>query len=154
MAKNIKTLLGIVAVLVSSKVSIASGVFYTETCRGGFPEVMSYVHTLIKKQGYHISRVQAVDVGLRERGYVTQAYRVVFFGKKNEIELIRNEYPELIPYIPLKITLSENDKNVDITSIEPMSLYHLYETEKNKSLFEKWDKDITELFADFKTCSF
>lgn len=154
MAKYIKNILGVVAVFMLSKVSVASGVFFTETCHGDFPEVMSYVHTLIKKQGYHISRVQAVDAGLRERGYITQAYRVVFFGKKNEIELIRNEYPQLIPYIPLKITLFEDDKNVDITSLEPMSLYSLYKIEKIKPLFEKWNKDIAEVFASFKTCSF
>lgn len=151
---NIKIIPGIVAVFLLSKVSMASGVFLTETCRGGFPEVMSYVHTLIKEQGYHIFRVQAVDVGLRERGYITQAYRVVFFGKKNEIELIRNEFPELVPYIPLNITLFENDRNVDVTSIEPMSLYNLYKLEKIKPLFERWDRDVSEVFANFKTCSF
>ena len=68
-----------------------------------FPEAMLKLQETIKKHGYTVSRVQRVDIGLTQFGYETDKYRVVFFGKAEEIRHMSSEYPQLIPYLPLKI---------------------------------------------------
>ncbi len=44
-----------------------------------FPETMLNLQEAIADQGYTISRVQRVDIGLTKMGYETDKYRVVFF---------------------------------------------------------------------------
>ena len=42
---------------------------------------MAVLQHAIGTQGYTLSRVQRVDIGLTESGFKTDKYRVVFFGK-------------------------------------------------------------------------
>ena len=65
-----------------------------------FPEAMSVLQEAIDKRPYKISRVQRVDIGLTKSGYATDKYRVVFFGDINELNLLSEQYPELVPYFP------------------------------------------------------
>lgn len=134
--------------------SIADETFFTAHCKTPFPESMSYLQELIIKQGYTISRVQHVDKGLKARGYDTGLYRVVFFGKKDEIHIIQNNYPALIPYIPLNITIFEDGIYTGISSINPISISELYRSKRIKSLTKSWQKDIYEIFTAYKHCSF
>ena len=60
-----------------------------------FPETMSELQAIIKSHGYVVSRVQRVDIGLTMMGYKTDKYRVVFFGKYDELQELTNKYPEL-----------------------------------------------------------
>lgn len=138
--------------LVSQPV-VADETFFSASCNSPFPETMAHLHELIHKQGYTISHVQSVDKGLKARGYETGFYRVVFFGKKEHIQLIRTQYPALIPYIPLSITIFEDGERTGISAIDPMALYKLYKSEKIKSLTESWSKDIASVFAAYKNCS-
>lgn len=134
--------------------SIAEETFFTARCKTPFPESMSYLQELIIKHGYIISRVQHVDKGLKSRGYETGLYRVVFFGKKDEIHTIQNNYPALIPYIPLNITIFEDEIYTGISSINPTSISNLYQSKKIKSLTKSWQKDISKIFTAYKRCLF
>ena len=82
-----------------------------------FPETMSILQNAIVDQGYTVSRVQRVDVGLTARGYKTDKYRIVFFGKPDEIAHLSQKYPQLIPYLPLKLAIfAENQETIVVTS--------------------------------------
>ena len=71
--------------------------------RALFEESMSALQRAISAQGYTLSRVQRVDIGLSESGFKTDKYRAVFFGKPEEIRALSARYPELNPYSPLQI---------------------------------------------------
>ena len=134
--------------------SIASKTFFTARCKAPFPESMSSLQEFIIKQGYVISRVQHVDKGLKARGYDTGLYRVIFFGKKDEIHAIQNNYPALIPYIPLNITIFEDGTYTGISSIDPISISKLYQSNKIKSITKLWHNDVADIFTAYKRCSF
>ena len=134
--------------------SMASETFFTARCKTPFPESMSSLQEFIIKQGYVISRVQHVDKGLKARGYDTGLYRIVFFGKKDEIHAIQNNYPALIPYIPLNITIFEDGTYTGISTIDPMSISNLYQSKKIKLITKLWHKDIFDIFNNYKHCSF
>lgn len=131
---------------------IAEERFLTAACPAGFPEAMSHLQELIKNQGYTISRVQYVDKGLRSRGYETGRYRVVFFGKRKQIQEIRTRYPVLIPYIPLSITIFEQSAQTGISTIDPATFNQLYKASEIKNLIESWHLDIMDIFSEYQHC--
>lgn len=110
-----------------------------------FPETMAILQEAIRKKGYTLSRVQRVDVGLTAKGYKTDKYRVVFFGKGNEIQNLASNYPQLIPYLPLKIAIYAEGDNTILTSANPAVFMDLFKTPDLKPTFEVWLKDITDI---------
>ncbi len=111
-----------------------------------FPETMLMLQNLIKQQGYTPSRVQRVDIGLTKSGYKTDKYRVVFFGKADEIKTISEKLPELIPYLPLKISIFAEAGQTILVTIDPMSFDQMYPNSSLTPVFKRWTKDIHAIF--------
>jgi len=132
--------------------SYASEPFLSGRCETPFPESILDLREFIENKGYTISRVQRVDIGLRERGYKTGLFRVVFFGKNSEIQYIRKNYPNLIPYIPLSITVFEDGEYTNISAVNPDTLRALYDSEKIKSLMDTWSSDVRSIFKNYNEC--
>ncbi len=110
-----------------------------------FPETMSLLQEAIAKQGYKLSRVQRVDIGLNARGYKTDKYRVVFFGKGKQIQQLSAKYPQLIPYLPLKIAIFAEGNDTILVSINPATFNDLFKLSELKPTFELWLKDVSEI---------
>ncbi|TDY03734.1 DUF302 domain-containing protein [Thiohalophilus thiocyanatoxydans] len=114
-----------------------------------FPEAMLKLQETIKKHGYTVSRVQRVDIGLTQFGYETDKYRVVFFGKAEEIRRMSSEYPQLIPYLPLKIAIFAEEEDTLMVSFSPLQLMETDEPELN-SVLENWTADLQAMLADMR----
>lgn len=110
-----------------------------------FPEAMLVLQQSIGESGYRISRVQRVDIGLTKSGYKTDKYRVVFFGDLDELHAVSDQHPELIPYLPLKISIfAENDETLLLSS----SFKHLrpfYSSPDLQLQFDRWEAAIREI---------
>ncbi len=81
-----------------------------------FPEAMLSLQQSLNEHGYTLARVQRVDIGLQAMGYKTDKYRVVFFGKAEEIRHLSDKHPELIPYLPPKISIFAENKQTQSPS--------------------------------------
>ena len=107
-----------------------------------FPEAMSVLQQAVRENGYTVSRVQRVDIGLTRMGYKTDKYRVVFFGELEELHTITDKYPDLVPYLPLKIAIfAENGETILLAS----SFKHLrpfYMEPALQARFDHWEKTI------------
>ena len=115
-----------------------------------FPETMSNLQNIIKQHGYVVSRVQRVDIGLTKMGYKTDKYRVVFFGKHEELQKITNKYPELTAYLPLKIAIfSENTETLLVTG-DPLKFAEMFPDKELQKHFKQWSKDMTAIFHDVR----
>lgn len=112
-----------------------------------FPETMSVLQETIKRSGYKVSVVQRVDVGLQGMGYKTDKYRVVFFGKTNEIKNLPLQYPELTPYLPLAIAIFAEDQETILTAMSPLYLTTSYENQDPDmhKILMRWDNDIRKI---------
>ena len=107
-----------------------------------FPETMLSLQESISQQGYTLSRVQRVDVGLTAMGYETDKYRVVFLGKTDEVHYLTDKYPTLIPYLPLKISIfAEGDQTLLVT-IDPDYFHTLFPQQELKKYFHQWSSDL------------
>ena len=115
-----------------------------------FPEAMAVLQQTIKAQGYQVSRVQRVDIGLTKSGFQTDKYRVVFFGKLDDVREVSNQYPELIPYLPLQIAIfAENEETLLLAS----SFQHLrpfYASATLRARFDRWETDIRRILEQMR----
>jgi len=115
-----------------------------------FPEAMVALQKAIREQGYTLSRVQRVDIGLKTFGFKTDRYRVVFFGKPEEIKQLGEQYRDLVPYLPLKIAIfAEGDETLLLAS----SFHHLrpfFEQQSLSKQFDTWETDIQRILEQVR----
>ena len=118
-----------------------------------FPETMLTLQESIRAHGYTVSRVQRIDIGLTGMGYKTDKYRIVFAGKPDEIRMLTEKAPQLIPYMPPKISIfAEGNQFFSLA-------FRRLETEQFAQLFTVFeigchtflDKD-TEIFPEGGVC--
>ena len=97
-----------------------------------------------------MSHVQRCDSGLTGLGYETDGYRVVFFGKLDEVRQLSAEYPELIPFLPLKISVfAEGDESI-VSVINPTSLGSFYPGEALARQFDRWENDLRSILRELR----
>lgn len=118
-----------------------------------FPETMSELQAIIKKHGYVVSRVQRVDIGLTQMGYKTDKYRVVFFGKHDELQALTDKFPELIAYLPLKIAIFSENTQTLLVTVDPIQLRKMFTDETLQTYFKNWSKDVNAIFQDLHNIS-
>ena len=115
-----------------------------------FEDAMTTLQSSIAEHGYKVTRVQRVDVGLEAKGYKTDRYRIVFYGKPGEIEVLVAKYPKLIPYLPLAIAIFAEEGNTLLTTARPALLKQFYPEPELKPIFERWEKDLVEIMDDVR----
>ena len=115
-----------------------------------FPEAMVRLQQTLKDHGYTVSRVQRVDIGLTTFGYQTDKYRVVFFGKPEEIRRMSRDYPQLIPYLPLKIAIFAEEQDTLLVASSPRQLLESDQPELNRVL-ETWTSDMLDILDSMRS---
>ena len=115
-----------------------------------FPETMLALQQTIGEYGYTVSRVQRVDIGLTSSGFATDKYRIVFFGKPEEVRHLSNRYPQLIPYLPLKITLFAEQEETLLTTFDPVLLTTIAADEAFRHQAMRWRNDIIAIFDELR----
>jgi uncharacterized protein (DUF302 family) len=113
-----------------------------------FPEAMLVLQESISAHGYTVSRVQRIDVGLTGMGYQTDKYRIVFAGKLDEIRMLTDKAPQLIPYLPPKISIfAEGDQTVLVT-INPQVYGQIAGDAIDAVFFARWESDLRSIIHD------
>ena len=116
-----------------------------------FPEAMSSLQNSIINHKYTLSRVQRIDIGLKKAGYETDMYRVVFFGRQEELKWISDNYPELSAYLPLKLAIfAEKDETLAV-ALNPMHYSEVSDQKELNKVYARWTKDIKSILKDFRT---
>ena len=139
----------LLTVLTTSTVS-ADGLIMVRSTQA-FPEAMTNLQHAIINQGYQLIRVQRVDIGLTASGFKTDKYRLVFFGDKYMMEELPNKYPELIPYLPLKIVIYAEEDQTLILGMNPVSLEKYYpDSPELTGAFKQWKKDLESILDEAK----
>jgi len=116
-----------------------------------FPETMASLQQAISDRGYSLSRVQRVDIGLTAKGYATDKYRVVFFGKGKQVKQLAADYPQLIPYLPLKIAIYAEGDNTILISANPASFNDMFDIPQLKPVFNQWQRDIIDILNSMQS---
>ena len=115
-----------------------------------FEDSMPALKASIAAHGYTVSHVQRCDSGLQEFGYETDRYRILFFGKIDEVRRLSAEYPGLIPFLPLKIALFAEGDNSIVSAINPVALGEFYTDENLRRQFRRWESDLRSILDDIQ----
>lgn len=115
-----------------------------------FPEAMSTLQNALTARGYKISRVQNVDKGLSRTGYRTDNYKVVFYGKADEVAQLSARHPELIPYLPLNVGIFAERNNTILVTNRPSVLAEFFPDPELKAVFVRWEKDLEDVFNEVR----
>ncbi len=117
--------------------------------RSGLPfaEAMLALQNAIAESGYKVARVQNVDIGLAKIGYKTDNYKVVFYGKADEVARLVEKYPELIPYLPLNVAIFAEKDNTILVTNRPGVLAEFFPAPELKTLFLHWENDLVEILS-------
>jgi uncharacterized protein (DUF302 family) len=112
-----------------------------------FAETLDQLSAAINYSEYKISRIQRVDVGLTDMGFKTEKYRLVFFAKPAEIDRLAAAYPELIPFIPLKLVIFSEGNDTLLLVMNPHELRKLVPNPKLYPYFSRWETDVRKILA-------
>lgn len=110
-----------------------------------FEESMAALQEAIAAQGYTVSRVQRVDIGLTEFGYQTDKYRVVFFGRPDEVRALSARYPELVPHLPLQVAIFAEGEETLLVTANPLDLAASYANPELERTFARWERDVRSI---------
>lgn len=115
-----------------------------------FPEAMTLLQSAISSRGYTVTRLQQVNENLQRREFQSDMYRVVYFGKLEEVRRATARNPNLIPFLPLNITIfAEGDQSILVAG-HPQMLQEFFPDPELKALFERWEKDMVEIMDEVR----
>lgn len=115
-----------------------------------FPEAMALLQSAISSRGYTITRLQQVNENLEKREYKSDMYRVVYFGKHDEVRQVTAINPQMISFLPLSITIfAEGDQSILVSS-HPQSLQQFFPDPALRPVFQRWEKDIESIMDEVR----
>jgi uncharacterized protein (DUF302 family) len=112
--------------------------------------VLAYVEDSIREHGYRIAHLQTCDMGLADFGYESDFYRVVFFGKVDEVRMVSERYPELVSYLPLKIAVIAEQGETLLAVLDPEALTPYYDDERVRIQLGRWHNDLASIFDEVR----
>lgn len=115
-----------------------------------FPETMLALQKRLGEYGYTISRVQRVDIGLTSSGFQTDKYRIVFYGKPEEIRTLSARFPQLIPYLPLKLTIFAEQEETLLLALDPTMLHEVVDDDDFNYIVQRWRNDILSIMDELR----
>ena len=115
-----------------------------------FPEAMALLQSAISSRGYTITRLQQVNENLQRREYKSDMYRVVYFGKLEEVKQVTAEQPKLIPFLPLNITIFAEGEQAILVASHPQTLQKFFPDPALKPVFDRWEKDIVAIMDELR----
>jgi len=119
--------------------------------RQAFPEAMLTLQQSIRDHGYTVSRVQRVDIGLTQMGYETDKYRVVFFGKLEELRTVTANSPALLPYLPMNISIFAEGEQTILVAIDPVRYMDLVgDDDATAVILARCASDVRSIFEDVR----
>lgn len=148
-AQRCRSLLLVLTLLVSSAASMADNMVMSRIAMRA-EIVLEYVKTSVEEHGYDIAHLQLCDGGMKDFGYESDVYRVVFFGKVDEVRWISEHHPELVSYLPLKIAvIAEGDETL-ITALNPEVLSPFFADRSVQIQVGRWSNDLNSIFQDVR----
>ncbi len=115
-----------------------------------FPEAMTLLQSAISARGYKVTRLQQVNENLQRRDFKSDMYRVVYFGKFDEVRQATAKHPALIPFLPLNITIFAEADQTILVAGHPQMLREFFPDPALRPLFDRWEKDVVEIMDEVR----
>jgi len=114
-------------------------------------DTMDVLKETVREYGYEVAHVQRCDGGMAQFHYKTDYYRVLFFGKLAEVRGILHSYPEMAPFLPLKIAVIAEKNQTVLAAVDPLALTRLYGNHPVLSVqFARWHNDLQAMLEEMR----
>jgi uncharacterized protein (DUF302 family) len=112
-------------------------------------KAFAWLTSSIEEHGYSVAHIQTCDQGMADFGYKSDFYRVVFFGKGEEVRHISDKHPEFVAYLPLKIAVVAERGETVMSVVNPKTFLPYYQNDKDMQVqFGRWYNDLQSIFSD------
>lgn len=115
-----------------------------------FDATVEQLQKVIAEHGYTVAHMQRCDVGLEHSGYQTDKYRIVFFGKLEEVRAISANHPELVPYLPLNVAVFAENGDTMLSVFNPAVYGRLFPDSPLSVQFRRWESDIRSILDEMR----
>lgn len=115
-----------------------------------FEIAMEETQSLLDEYGYTVAHTQRCDGGLTDFGYKSDYYRVIFFGKIDEVRELSANHPELVPFLPLKMLLFAENEETVLVALDPQTLSPFIDDSEVKIQLRRWQNDILSIFNEMR----
>ena len=113
-----------------------------------FDNTMILLKEKLNDYGYKVAHIQKCDGGLTDSGYKTDFYKSIFYGKFEEMRHLTAAFPEIIPYVPLKIAVMQEKETVLLVAMNPEILTQFFPAEELAVQFSRWESDLRAIFEE------
>lgn len=115
-----------------------------------FDDTMILMKEKLEEYGYTIAHVQKCDGGMQGMGYKTEQYKLIFFGKFEETRALSKQYPEIIPFLPLKVAVIEEKNNIVVSALNASILSEFFQQPELTTQFARWESDLRAILDEMK----
>ena len=115
-----------------------------------FEYAMDEVQTLLQDYDYAVAHTQRCDGGLTDFGYKSDFYRIIFFGKIDEVRKLSEKYPEIVPFLPLKLLLFAEKDETLLVAFNPETLINYFDDAELQIQLKRWRNDLVSLFNEMR----
>lgn len=113
-----------------------------------YDRVMDSIKGKLVEYDYKVAHIQKCDGGMKSMGYKSDDYRLIFFSKLKEVRALTKKYPQIIPYVPLKIAVIKETNSVILVALNPTSLSPYFKERELHTQFERWENDLRAIFNE------
>ena len=124
----------------------------TARTTAGFDSTLEKAKLVLEENKFTVAHVQRCDGGLRQMGYKTDNYKIIFFGRLEEVRSLTKVHPELLPFLPLKLAVFAENKETLLSTVNPSSVLAMMPElqDELQPLFSKWEKELRLVLSEFK----
>ncbi len=115
-----------------------------------FNNATETVEAAIRSYGYTVSHIQRCDVALSKFGYKTDKYRIIFFGKLDEVRALTKKHPELAAFLPLKMAMIAEGEDTVLAIMNPTELSTYFPDPDLAVQFKRWESDERAILDDVR----
>ena len=115
-----------------------------------FEDTLDIVKDVLHKNGFEVAHVQRCDGGLKHMGYNTDKYRIVFFGRLEEVREISKTHSELIPFLPFKLLVYAEGNQSIISIMNPENLKGTLKDKAFNRKLEEWKDEFVKILEQTK----
>nr|CAA6829041.1 MAG: Unknown protein [uncultured Thiotrichaceae bacterium] len=117
-----------------------------------FTQTLDMAAETLEKHGFTVAHVQKCDGGLHAMGYETDHYRVIFFGRLEEVRELSKTHPQLIPLFPFKLAVYAEDNDTVISVINPAGLETMLQADPVlKEKLRQWEQEFKDVLNEVIT---
>ena len=149
MNKVMQWMVGAVAALLLVAPAAADGLLMVRMDKS-FPEAMALLQSAISSRGYTITRLQQVNENLERRAFKSDMYRVVYFGKHEEVRKVTAIEPRMIPFLPLNITIFAEGEQSILVASHPQTLAKFFPDPALKPVIDHWESDVEAIMDELR----